>query len=191
MAVRHYFLGANTARGFYSLYHEFCTPESGNFLWVLKGGPGCGKSTFMRKIGRAAEDAGLDVEYALCSADVDSLDAVLIPAWHVGYMDGTSPHVTEVAFPAASGAYLDLGQYYDVEALRPRLAEMQALVTRYRALYAQAYDALREAKALHDELERIYNPHVDFDGVNAMAQAHIKMLKDEKIHCIREKNVVK
>lgn len=191
MAVRHYFLGANTARGFYSLYHEFCTPESGNFLWVLKGGPGCGKSTFMRAIGAAAEAAGLDVEYALCSADVDSLDGVLIPAWHVGYVDGTAPHVLEVSFPAASGAYLDLGQFYDVAALRPQLAQLQALSAQYRAQYALAYGALREAKALHDELERLYHPHVDFDCVNAMAQAHIKMLKAEKMHCIRAENVVK
>lgn len=191
MAVRHYFLGANTAQGFYSLYHEFCAPDSGNFLWVIKGGPGCGKSTFMRRIGKAAEDAGLDVEYALCSADVDSLDAVLIPGWHVGYVDGTAPHVTEVAFPAASGAYLDLGQFYDVETLRPKLPEMQSLVARYRALYDTAYDALRQAKALHDELEQIYHPYVDFDSVTALAQAHIKMLKAEKMHCIRTQNVVK
>lgn len=191
MAVRHYFLGANTARGFYSLYHEFCAPDSGNFLWVLKGGPGCGKSTFMRQIGAAAEEAGLDVEYALCSADVDSLDGVFVPAWHVGYVDGTAPHALEPSFPAASGAYLDLGQFYDVAALRPLLLQMQTLTAQYRALYAQAYDALREAKALHDELERLYNPHVDFDGVNLLAKAHIKMLKEEKIHCIRAENVVK
>ena len=91
MAVRRYFLGANTAKGFFSVYEDFCKPDSGNFLYVIKGGPGCGKSSFMKKIGKAAEDAGLDVEYVLCSADPDSLDGVLIPTWHVGYADGTSP----------------------------------------------------------------------------------------------------
>ena len=65
MAVRRYFLGANTGKGFVSLYDEFCKPESGNFLYVIKGGPGCGKSSFMKKIGKAAEDAGLDVEYVI------------------------------------------------------------------------------------------------------------------------------
>ncbi len=38
MAVRRYFLGANTGKGFVSLYEEFCKPESGNFLYVIKGG---------------------------------------------------------------------------------------------------------------------------------------------------------
>ena len=56
MAVRRYFLGANTAKGFFSVYEDFCKPDSGNFLYVIKGGPGCGKSSFMKKIGKAAED---------------------------------------------------------------------------------------------------------------------------------------
>ncbi|MCQ2420706.1 MAG: hypothetical protein MJ118_06190, partial [Clostridia bacterium] len=72
------FLGANTAKGFYSLYDSFCSGPD-DFLWVLKGGPGCGKSSFMRKIGKAAEDAGLDVEYVICSGDPDSLDGIYIP----------------------------------------------------------------------------------------------------------------
>ena len=68
MAVTRYFLGGNTASGFVSFYGQFCRgPEE--FLWVIKGGPGCGKSSFMKTIGKAAEDAGLDTEYVLCSGD--------------------------------------------------------------------------------------------------------------------------
>ena len=56
MAVTRYFLGGNTASGFVSFYGQFCRgPE--DFLWVIKGGPGCGKSSFMKTIGRAAENA--------------------------------------------------------------------------------------------------------------------------------------
>lgn len=180
MAVRHYFLGANGPDGFYSLYHEFCAPGSGNFLWILKGGPGCGKSTFMRKIGEAAEQAGLDVEYVLCSSDPVSLDGVLIPAWHTGYADGTAPHTLDVPFPAASGAYLNLGQFYDNHALRAALPRLQSLKQRHQALYREAYRALHEAKAVHDEIEAVYHPHVDFSGVSALAEKHIEMLKNEK-----------
>ena len=46
MAVTRYFLGGNTASGFVSFYGQFCRgPE--DFLWVIKGGPGCGISSFM------------------------------------------------------------------------------------------------------------------------------------------------
>lgn len=179
MAVRRYFLGANTSEGFVSLYKDFCTPESGNFLYVIKGGPGCGKSSFMKRIGKAAEDAGLDVEYVLCSADPESLDGVLVPAWHTGYVDGTSPHGMDVSLPAASGAYLDLGRFYDVKALRPKRELLAGLTEKCRACYARAYEALHEAKRLHDEIEAVYNPHVDFDGVYALAKEHILRLQTE------------
>ena len=49
MAVTRYFLGGNTASGFVSFYGQFCRgPE--DFLWVIKGGPGCGKSSFTRAV---------------------------------------------------------------------------------------------------------------------------------------------
>ena len=295
-----YFLGGNTAEGFYSLYGGFCPPEHGDFLWVIKGGPGCGKSSFMRRIGAAMEQDGLEVEYVLCSGDPDSLDGVYIPALRTGYVDGTAPHVQEAAYPGAAGLYLDLGQFYDRAALQKKRDEILALNAQYKTLYHEAYrllsacplpdpgdageplpqlppcsgkpgrldrrflravsckglvsvpdvrcrrvrelhspaalcrladaaqnagydvvcaqhpvfpqlcesvriaaldtvyftslaavDAacaqvlreacakLAEAKALHDKLEAVYNPHVDFDGVYALAQTHIGMLRKQ------------
>ena len=37
------------------------------------------------------------------------------------------------------------------------------------ALVEEAVDSLAQAKAMHDELEAIYNPYVDFERVHAMA----------------------
>ena len=88
-----YFLGANSRNGFFSLYDGFVDPEAGDFLYVIKGGPGCGKSTLMKRVGKAAENAGLPVEYVLCSGDPDSLDGVWLPTLHTGFVDGTAPHV--------------------------------------------------------------------------------------------------
>ena len=141
MAVTRYFLGGNTARGFVSFYDGFCRgPE--DFLWVIKGGPGCGKSSFMKTIGRAAEDAGLDTEYVLCSGDPDSVDGVYIPAWHTGYADGTAPHVIEAVTPGAAGLYLDLGQFYDRIALQKERRAIEDLQRRYQSLYREAYTLL-------------------------------------------------
>ena len=84
-----YFLGANSGDGFASLYGGFCCAP-GDFLYIIKGGPGGGKSRFMRRIGRSAEERGLDVEYILCSGDPDSLDGVYIPELSLGFADGTA-----------------------------------------------------------------------------------------------------
>ena len=64
------FLGGNSCRGFVSLYDGF-PPEEGAFLHIIKGGPGTGKSSFMRAVGAAAEERGLDVHDVLCSGDPD------------------------------------------------------------------------------------------------------------------------
>ena len=172
--AKSYFLGANTGRGFYSLYDGFVRP--GDFLWILKGGPGCGKSSFMRRIGAAAEAAGHDVEYVLCSGDPDSLDGVYITDLGIAYADGTAPHVLEPQHPGADSNYVNLGAHLDQAALKGLLPELANLQSAYRAKYAEAYAALAEAKALHDRLEAVYHPHVDFVGVDALADKHIKRL---------------
>ena len=86
-----YFLGANSPSGFYSLYDQLISPEEARAVYILKGGPGCGKSTLMRKIAARAEESGLETEYILCSGDPDSLDAVLLPELGVALVDGTAP----------------------------------------------------------------------------------------------------
>lgn len=88
-----YFLGANAPSGFYSLYSELLSPDHARAIYILKGGPGCGKSTLMRRVGAQMEEEGVDVEYILCSGDPDSLDAVVLPELQVALVDGTAPHV--------------------------------------------------------------------------------------------------
>ena len=79
-----WFLGSNSEHGFHSLYDGFCS-SAGDFLRVIKAGPGTGKSSFMRTIGRAAEEAGHAVEYIVCFGHPDSLDGIYIPDLDIGY----------------------------------------------------------------------------------------------------------
>ena len=89
-----YFLGANSPTGFYSLYDQLLPPEQASAIYILKGGPGCGKSTMMRRVAALAQEAGEPVEYILCSGDPDSLDAILLPGKKAALVDGTAPHGT-------------------------------------------------------------------------------------------------
>ena len=69
----YFFLGANSEEGFFSLYDQLLGGRLDD-LMILKGGPGCGKSTFMRRVGAAMERAGERIVYINCSGDPDSLD---------------------------------------------------------------------------------------------------------------------
>lgn len=110
-----YFLGANSPTGFYSLYPELIQPERARTIYILKGGPGCGKSTLMRRVGARMEEEGLDTEYILCSGDPDSLDALLLPQLGVALVDGTAPHVVEPKYPGVVDRYVNMGDCYDKE----------------------------------------------------------------------------
>ncbi len=142
-----YFLGANSKDGFSSLYAGF-PGRPGDFLHIIKGGPGTGKSGFMRKIGKAAEGRGLDVQYVLCSGDPDSLDGVYIPALHCAWVDGTAPHVTEPAGFGADADYLNLGKFCRTPFSPEESEQVFSLNRRYKALYDRAYAYLAAAAAL-------------------------------------------
>ena len=136
-----YFLGANSSLGFYSLYDGFCR-GSGDYLSIIKGGPGTGKSGFMRRIGAAAEMRGYDVEYVLCSGDSASLDGVYIPAVRRGWMDGTAPHGTEPPRFGVDGDYVDLSRFCRTPLEKTAACAAGELYTAYKAQYASAYGFL-------------------------------------------------
>lgn len=146
-SLKHYFLGSNSCRGFYSLYDRFCPPEEGCFLNVIKGGPGCGKSSFMRKIGSAAQERGFAVEHVLCSGDPDSLDGIYIPELKIGYVDGTTPHCIDPSYPGSAGMYLDLGRFYNKDKLLQHRDKIIHLNSNYKALYTAAYSYISAAAA--------------------------------------------
>ena len=150
MQATHFFLGANSGWGFQSLFDRFCVPEDHHDLLVLKGGPGAGKSTMMRKIGAAMEERGEQVEYLYCSGDPQSLDGVHIPRTKTAIVDGTAPHVVEPRYPGAADRYVNLGRFYDVDVLKDRREEIVRHTDACSAAYRRAYRALGAARQMGD-----------------------------------------
>ena len=87
------FLGANSGEGFYSLYDQLLGGRLDDLV-ILKGSAGCGKSSFMRRVGEAMECAGERVVYVRCSGDPDSLDGAIFLDRRAAIVDGTAPHGT-------------------------------------------------------------------------------------------------
>ena len=157
-----FYLGANSPAGFYSLYDELIDPLEAESIFILKGGAGCGKSTYMRQVARRAEEKGLPVEYIPCSGDPDSLDAVILPEQKSAIVDGTAPHVVEPEFPGAVERYVNLGDCYDYKELSKKREEIVAAMAGYKACYAQAYRCLTAAEEVTKTLrERVYGEHIE------------------------------
>jgi len=155
MAVKseiQYFLGANSPTGFYSLYDQLLPPERAEKIFILKGGPGCGKSTLMRKIAAAAQKRDEAVEYILCSGDPASLDAIVLPQARTALVDGTAPHVVEPKYPGAVEHYLNLGECYDANELSSLRYDLQHCMTSYKESYQRAYRCLSAAAEIFTDI---------------------------------------
>lgn len=140
-----YFLGANTGAGYCSFFSHFLR-QPGRCVHILKGGPGCGKSTFLKKLGAHAQSCGRDVVYLHCSGDPASLDGVYFPETNTAWLDGTAPHVCDPAVFGVTGDYLDLGAFCRTESLdTDRIRQLSA----DRLLFCRrAQDYLTAAAAL-------------------------------------------
>lgn len=145
------FLSANSSDGFYSYFNSF---SDGKISYVIKGGPGTGKSGLMKKVAAKAVLCDYFTEYVYCSSDPDSLDGIYIHGLETTFTDGTPPHVAEPKYPGAMGSIIDVGRFLDCSALRDSLDEIVSLNFRISSSYANAYKYLKASGCLSDIIEK-------------------------------------
>lgn len=107
-----YFLGANTSDGFCGEFHTNFNNEDGWKVYILKGGAGTGKSTLLKKAAQKLKEKGEKVTVCPCSADYNSLDAVIAQNKRLIILDGTAPHVVEPKYPGVSEIIVNLGEAF-------------------------------------------------------------------------------
>jgi len=146
--VRSLFPGAMGPDGFISCFDHLIEEPLLRRKIVLKGGPGVGKSTFMRRVHAAlcADDTPSTLYF--CSGDPDSLDAVAIPQKGLLILDGTAPHSTDPQIPGARDSIINLGEYLDEAAMQPRLAHITACMKDHAAASRRARACMQAACAL-------------------------------------------
>jgi hypothetical protein len=167
-----YFAGGNTARGFHSLFDS--NLQGLDRLFILKGGPGTGKSSLMKAIGAELSEKGYDLEYIHCSSDNHSIDGVIIPALKAGIVDGTAPHVIEPQAPGAVDEYINLGEAWDSKALAGKKEEITSLASQISSSFAAAYETFAEALKIHDEWEKIYIENMNFQKADELTKKLIQ-----------------
>lgn len=157
-----YFAARNGHRGFESRFDKVFMPRDFQKIFILKGGPGTGKSTLMRGLVSFANSTGLPCEAVLCSSDTSSLDGVIVRNGkrRVAVIDGTAPHATDPKYPGAVEEIVDLGEGFDISRLESQRDEILRLTTDKSAAYSAAYRALGEAG---DEFNTIWSELRDSD----------------------------
>ena len=165
--IKHYFVCANSSKGFRNLFDS--NLQMLDKIYILKGGPGTGKSSLMKKIGAAFIAEDYDVDHIHCSSDPDSLDGVVIRKLGVAIVDGTAPHVIEPKAPGAIEEYINLGIAWNIAALEKHKKEILYLQKEISGAYPKAYAYLADALLIHDEWEKIYISNMDFKKADELA----------------------
>ncbi|HHW67028.1 MAG: hypothetical protein PWP07_1531 [Epulopiscium sp.] len=148
--IKHVFPGGNTTRGFVSFYDNILFQEDARKIIILKGGPGVGKSSFLKKISERFCDLGYDIEHHHCSSDNNALDGIVITNLKIAILDGTAPHIVDPVTPGAIDEILNLGDYWNEEDLRKNKDKIIMIRKEVGRLFKKAYNYLAAGSAIYE-----------------------------------------
>ncbi len=178
-----FFAAANGYSGFRSYFPEAFNSKEYEAVFILKGGPGTGKSSLMRDVALFGTENGYTCEKILCSSDPHSLDGVILGkgAKKFAVLDGTAPHTRDADIPGAIDEVIDLGENWDHGILNKNRNLILELTERKKANYSLAYKYLShagEAERIKDELEM---KMLECDNLKSHAKDEAELLsRDEE-----------
>lgn len=173
--VRKLFPGGNTANGSYNFFN-YMIPENVNRIFCLKGGPGVGKSSLMKKISKEFIENGYDVELHHCPSDPSSLDGIVIKELGVVLLDGTAPHIVDPKDPGAVDEIVNLGEYWNLEGLEKNKVEIVECGKDISSSFRRAYKFLKSAEPIYYDIEEKYKDSMDYGKVNSLTLEFINNL---------------
>ena len=173
--MRKLFPGANTSNGFYS-YFDYIIPKDVNRIFCLKGGPGVGKSSLMKKVAREFAEIGYDVEVFPCSSDPGSLDAVVIKKLKVVLLDATAPHIVDPKIPGAIDEIVNFGDFWNVDNLENNKIEITQCNKEISGCFQRAFKYLKAAEPIFYDIEVKNSDAMDFGKLNKFTEEFMEEL---------------
>ena len=169
--IKHYFLSSNSCVGFFNNYKHLNSTKSPSFTYILKGGPGTGKSTLLKTIGKHFSKLGYAMEFFHCSSDPQSLDGIRIVDFNISIVDGTSPHEMNTNIPLIDSKIVNLEQFIDKKT-QESAKQIKQNLKKKKICYTLAYKYL---KAMGDVLDISLDEDISQSIVNKNTR---KLLKD-------------
>lgn len=164
-----FFLGANTPQGFVGFIDELYDPDADWQAYLIKSGPGTGKSSLMRRVYEELTARSMDAEAICCSSDPASLDGVVFPQLRMCILDATAPHILEPKFWGAVEQIVPLAICSDEAAMHAQSADIRRATEENQALHAQCRKYIQAAGALLKENRRIGTAALNEEKVRRLA----------------------
>ena len=148
-----FFLGANSPEGFVSLFSDCYSAALGWHTYIIKGGPGTGKSTLMKRVAEHFLKRGEECVLCPCSSDPSSLDGVIFPKKRVALLDGTAPHIVEPKLPGAAEEIINLGDCWQTAKLIEARAEIIEKTNANRLYHKKASNYISAAGVIARDIK--------------------------------------
>lgn len=169
------FFGAATPEGPVN-FIENLTADA-NRRVIIKGRPGSGKSTMMKKIVSKAKELGYSVAIFPCGFDPSSLDMVWIDELKTAVLDGTSPHEIN--------PFRDVDEVVDMFELcidpaveQTHATELNELDLGYKQLMTEGKNLLSRARQIEKSIEEYYTNATDYSKINKQKDELCRVLLD-------------
>ena len=161
------FLGVNSPQGFISRFDRLAGIEDGWRTLIIKGGPGGGKSTLIKRIYEAFAGRFRDIEIIHCSSDVESVDALIIAPLRVTIVDGAPPHAIEAKYPGAVESIVNISSCWDEDKLYANRERVIELTGVYSTRHEHVCRFLNAAAILSNDTYRIALSTLDKNKLGA------------------------
>ncbi len=176
-----YFAAANSFDGFKSYFDICFNPLEFDRLYILKGGPGTGKSTLMRKVLALKDELSLYGEAIYCSSDIKSLDGVILSndVRRIAIVDGTAPHIVEPQLPGACEVIVNLGEYFDTDRLVAERKTIKALNEKKNNYYRLAYSEMALSSVFDRNIKAEFAKRFNYDKARNLANQLVQELNSD------------
>lgn len=166
------YLGASTPRGANDYVPSI---TEGVKRYFIKGRPGTGKSTMLKKIAKAVSEYGYDVEVYACGFDPDSRDMVISRELNFAIFDSTAPHEY---FPSKEDdEIIDVYEIYvDGDVDKIHRDEISNISSSYEKQVAKGTEFLAKGEIIKNKLDEILNFAFNYDEGKKL----LEFLFDEK-----------
>ena len=170
-----HFAAVNSGGGFVSYFPQVFGNERIKKRYVIKGGPGTGKSSFMRRVAEYAEARGRDVEYYRCSSDPASLDGIIVDRT-VAVFDGTAPHVYEPRLIGVQDNIVNLCEFWDHRRLEGLYGEISRLSEQRGVAYSKVYGYLSAAERMKGINDALTSSALDREKMRVAAERLLRQI---------------
>jgi hypothetical protein len=169
---KNYFAAANGYDGFVSYFDKIFDTRTLERLFILKGGPGTGKNSFMRRVSDYFSSSEYETERFYCSSDPSSLDGKIIKKGGIAIaiIDGTAPHEMLPRIPGVQEQLIDLGAFWSCRQLRAQRESIRELVAEKAAHYAAAYRDLAAAGLCEQTASELMEQALDHRALTRLCE---------------------